>query len=176
MGHKVFRSTPETFPVKFIPGDIFDQTFLASGPVVTERIPNEPSVDISTLTSLTPLRGKLSAIHASSFFHLFNEEQQAELARKLGSLLSPEPGSIIFGAHSGRPEKGLRTEHIRANAAALATFCHNPESFTELWEEVFGKDKVEINTFLREVTRPDVQHITDAGRRVYGLIWSVRRL
>ena len=178
VGHKVFKSTPETFPVKFIAGDVFDQSFLASGhSAVTETSADEPAVDITTVTSLTPLRGKISGIHASSFFHLFNEQQQAELAQRLASLLSPEPGSVIFGAHSGMPEKGLRIELLRANSdRQSAIFCHNAETWIELWEGVFGPGKVEVNATLKEVTRPDVKHITDAGRKLYFLFWSVKRL
>ena len=170
-------STPETFPVKFIPGDIFDQSFLASGPVVTGTASSESRVDVTTLTSLTPLRGRLSAIHASSFFHLFNEEQQAELAHKLGSLLSPEPGSIIFGSHSARPEKGLRTEVVNQSTKEHITmFSHSPESWVELWEGVFGKDKVEVEATLTEISRPDMRHITEMGIKIYFLVWSVKRL
>ena len=172
MGHKVFRSTPESFPVKFIPGDAFDDAFLAPGPIVTKALNDEPPVDVAALTSLTPLRGRLSAIHASSFFHLFSESQQRELAHRLASLLSPEPGSLIFGVHVARPEKGLRVEFVRGNAAGARMFCHCPESWTALWEGVFGRGKVEVRTLLPEVPRPDAP----PGVKTYMMVWSVKRL
>ena len=71
VGHKLFKSTPETFPVKFIAGDIFDEAFLETAPVTT-RTPASPPPALPSLNALTPLHGRLSAIHASSFFHLFN--------------------------------------------------------------------------------------------------------
>ncbi|EKM60738.1 uncharacterized protein PHACADRAFT_84487, partial [Phanerochaete carnosa HHB-10118-sp] len=119
IGHKVFKSTPESFPVKFIASDAFDDTFLTySGIIATLKSLDTPAagseqpVDLSALTSLTPLRGRVSVIYASSFFHLFDGERQSELASRLASLLVPAPGSFIFGSHIGRPEKGLRVMNI----------------------------------------------------------------
>lgn len=133
-------------------------------------------MDLASLTSLTPLRGRLSAIHASSFFHLFSEDQQAQLARLLASLLSPEPGSMILGAHVGRPEKGLRMEFLRPNAAAAARmFCHSPESFVEMWDEVFGAGRVKTAARLLEVERKDEKQV-DSNVKFYIMGWSVKRL
>ena len=133
-------------------------------------------MNLATLSTLTSLRGRLSAIHAASFFHLFNEEQQSQLAYLLASLLSPEPGSIIFGMHSGRPEKGLRVEAVRPNTEAVHMFCHCPESFIALWEEVFGPGKVEVKAYLEDVERRDFREIASPGTRFYSLFWSVKRL
>ena len=157
--------------MKFIPGDIFDDSFLAPGPIVAEGPGNNPPVDVTALTSLNPLRGKMSAIHASSFFHLFTEEQQVEIARKLGSLLSPEPGSIMIGAQGGTPQKGIHMRYLRENSNQFPMFCHSPESWKELWEEILGKGKVEVKALLKEYHRPDY---TD--KEVYYLVWSVKRL
>ncbi|EKM48276.1 uncharacterized protein PHACADRAFT_266453 [Phanerochaete carnosa HHB-10118-sp] len=180
VGHKVFKSTPESFPVKFVAGDVFDDAFLArSGPVATPEAADalvagsEPSIDLSALTSLTPLRGKLSAIYASSLFHLFDEERQSELARRLASLLSPTPGSFIFGAHIGNPEKGLILDYLTANApAGTRMFCHSPESWKALWEGIFGEGKVETNAVLTTAQRPD----TPVGVKTDFMAWSVKRL
>ncbi|EKM48875.1 uncharacterized protein PHACADRAFT_266025 [Phanerochaete carnosa HHB-10118-sp] len=174
IGHKVFKSTPESFPVKFIAGDAFDDSFLAyGGPIATPAAGSEQPTDLSALTSLTPLRGKLSVIYASSLFHLFGEEQQSELAHRLGSLLSPTSGSFIFGAHLGKPEKGLFLENIRPNIPeGVRMFCHSPESWKALWEEVLGEGKVETKAVLREVQRPDMPE----GVMAQFMIWSVKRL
>ena len=177
IGHKVFKSTPETFPVKFLPGDVFDQSFFTSGSIVTEGLGNDPPLNVAALSSLTPLRGKLSSIHASSFFHLFNEDQQTELAHKLGSLLSPEPGSMIFGSQGSRPQRGLFTETMNPKTKEQITmFCHSAESWVELWEGVFGKSKVHVDATLVEIEHPASKHISDAGRKLYFLVWSVKRL
>ncbi|GJE94374.1 hypothetical protein PsYK624_105430 [Phanerochaete sordida] len=172
IGHRVFKSTPETFPVKFVSGNIFDDDFLAPADA---PIPagDAPPVDLRALTSLSPLRGRLSAIYASSFFHLFSETQQATLAARLGALLAPTPGSFIFGSHIGRPEKGLRTELARPNvASSVRMLCHSPESWRELWEGVFGKDRVEVKAVLREVQRRDMPE----GVTAFIMAWSVKRL
>ncbi|THG92561.1 hypothetical protein EW026_g8377, partial [Hermanssonia centrifuga] len=174
VGHKLFKSTPETFPVPFIPGDAFNSVFLAPAPVSTS-LPDGPVPPLSSLTSLTPLIGRLSVIHASSFFHLFNEELQLQLAKRLGSLLSPEPGSFIFGSHAGLPEGGLRSLNLRGSARVVEMFCHSPESWKELWEkEVFGEGKVKVEAFLTEVQRQDLPDMIIDKR--YIMVWSATRL
>ncbi|EPQ55307.1 hypothetical protein GLOTRDRAFT_116242 [Gloeophyllum trabeum ATCC 11539] len=170
LGHELFRSTPEPFPVPFIPGDVFDPAFLQPAPVVYSP-PSTPVPDLSSLTSLTPLIGHISAIHASAFFHLFNEQKQFELAQKTASLLSPEPGSMIFGSHVGLPHKGLRTRRGRPAGAPL--FTHSPESWRELWDgHVFDEGKVRVKAELKQVERPDLP----PGDVHYLLVWSVTRL
>lgn len=173
IGHKAFKSTPETFNVKFIPGDVFDTSFLPQGGVHDEAA-DGGLLDISALTSLAPLRGQLSAIYTYSFFHLFSEEQQTQLAYNLGSLLSSEPGSMIFGAQTGMPEKGVRTEK-RPSSEVVTLFCHSPESWTEMWNAVFGEGTVEVQAYLEET---QVQRGFQAamGRKYWYLIWSVTRV
>jgi len=93
--------------------------------------PEASAPALSSLTTLTPLHGHVSVIHTSSFFHLFSEEKQLELARKLAGLLSPLPGSMIFGLHSRQAEKGLRTESSELRTGDYM-FCHSDESWKEL--------------------------------------------
>ncbi|KAI0344097.1 hypothetical protein BDW22DRAFT_1128383 [Trametopsis cervina] len=175
IGHTLFRSTPESFPTKFVPGDVFDPTFLEPRHIVTS-VPDGPQPDLESLTTLTPLVGRVSVIHTSAFFHLFNEERQEELARLVGSLLSPEPGSIICGAHAGQPQKGLRSEAWQAGQKSedIRLFCHSPESWKELWEKIFGVGKVEVSAMLKEIERRDLEKGEDV--KVYFLVWSVKRL
>ena len=171
MGHKLFMTTPETFPVPFIQADAFNPACLAPSPIPT-TVPTEPLPPLSELKSLTPLIGRLSAIHTSAFFHLFDEAKQLELARRVGALLSPEPGSIIFGAHGGLPQKGIRD---RKNSHGIYMFCHSPESWKELWEtQVFQPGQVKVDALLIEHPRNDIL----AGQIVssYHLVWTVTRL
>lgn len=163
------------FPIPFIPGDAFDPGFLETiGPFYSP--PSEPRPDLSTLTSLNPLRGHVSAIHASSFFHLFSEEKQLQLAKALAGLLSPEPGSVLLGAHGGRPVKGLRVEMYRPNSHGITMFCHCPESWKELWDgQVFKKGTVKVEAGLVEIERKDLTHISEETK-FYLLWWSVTRL
>ncbi|OBZ78824.1 hypothetical protein A0H81_00363 [Grifola frondosa] len=174
LGHKLFLSTKETFPVPFIAGDAFNPAHLEAVPPFYSP-PETPVPTLSTLTSLNPLRGHVSAIHISAVFHLFDEEQQLQLARNLAGLLSPEPGSIIFGLQSSRPEKGFRVEAGVPNSHGKPMFCHNPESWTEMWDgQVFAKGTVKVDAILKEMERNDLQPVN--GGRFWVMIWCVTRL
>ncbi|EIW65003.1 uncharacterized protein TRAVEDRAFT_42402 [Trametes versicolor FP-101664 SS1] len=179
LGHGFFKSTPTTFPVPFIAGDVFDTAHLASVPPLRAP-PDGPIPELSTLTSLNPLRGHVSAIHASAFFHLFSEEKQLQLARKLAGLLSPVRGSMILGWHVGRPEKGFRYEVLPPHRQGNPMFCHSAESWKEMWEgQVFGKDVVKVEAELREeAERRDWKDMPGVapGAKFYALVWSVTRL
>ena len=170
LGHELFKSTPESFPVPFIAGDVFDPTNLQKVAPASLSQQNElPTINLAALTSLNPLHGRVSAVHASSFFHLFNFEQQSELAKALAGLLSPQPGSLIFGSHIALPVKGIQPIH---NGRHMC--CHSPESWAELWEEVaYGKGEVKVNAILKSVERKlDASQSDDLCM----LIWSVTRL
>ena len=128
------------------------------------------------MNTLTELLGHISVIHASSLFHLFNEEKQFELAKRLAALLDRRSGSIIFGSHVGMPVKGQR------NGLFPKMFCHSPESWTKMWEDVFERGQAKVTTALVEINA--AAEMLGFGRRVpvedgakfYGLAWSVELL
>jgi hypothetical protein len=125
--------------------------------------------DLKILTSLTPLQGHISVIHASLLFHLFDEEKQLTLAKQLATLLSPEPGSIIFGVHGGLNTKGMKLSY-----SGRQMFCHSPESWIELWDGVVfrkGSVKVEAMIVERESPRDDYP-----APKFLLLVWAVTRL
>lgn len=144
-GFKLFKDDPTTNRITFIAGDIFNESFVRTTEPPTAVLSGSfitypPLKSLKPITSLNPLLGKFSAIHASAFFHLFNEEQQLIVGRKLAALLSPEPGSVIFGSHAAEKEKGWI--HRNSGGTDLKIFCHSFDSFKELWEkDVFGGDK-----------------------------------
>ncbi|GBE89376.1 Methyltransferase ausD [Sparassis crispa] len=173
LGHQLFTSTAETFPVPFLPGDAFNADFLKPVPPFYAP-PETPRPDLRSLTTLTPLLGHVSAIHASSFFHLFDEEQQLQLARSVAGLLSPEPGSVIFGAQGGCAEKGPRVEVPGVKPIRSHMFRHSPESWTELWDgTVFEKGKVKVEASLYQM---DSALLKREGSTLTGMVWSVTRL
>ncbi|KAI0034152.1 hypothetical protein K488DRAFT_46101 [Vararia minispora EC-137] len=177
LGHELFRTTPETFPVPFVGGDAFNPEHLAVVPPFTPaNQPTTPPPDLKSLTSLNPLRGHVSAIHASSFFHLFREDSQLHLARALAGLLSPEPGSMIFGSHASLPEKGLRV--IRKDGDdKRSMFCHSPESWTELWDGViFEKGEVKVEATLKLLQRPNILLGEDAAQTAHIMSYCITRL
>ena len=178
-GHQLFKSTPETFPVTFIPGDVFDPAFISQrGPFLSVADVKETvTPPLNTLSSLIPLQGKISAIHMSAFFHLFPEDRQLQLAKIASSLLSPEKGSVIFGQHVARPAKGLGDERSQ-----FKRFCHSPESWMQMWvEDVFGRkdkdgnDRVKVETELISAVAENVADSSEDEKFWY-LKWSVTRL
>ncbi|EMD41446.1 hypothetical protein CERSUDRAFT_90010 [Gelatoporia subvermispora B] len=168
VGHALFRSTPETFPVPFLPGNAFDQDFLKRVAPSYEP-PSTPAPDLHSLTSLTPLLGHVSAIHASAFIHLFNETQQYQIAESLAGLLSPEPGSFIFGWHVASQERGVLPDSALRRGGTM--FCHSPESWAELWDgQIFKKGTVRVDAVLVQNPKPATSHTTSHMQ------WSVTRL
>jgi hypothetical protein len=172
LGHELFKSSPETFPAGFVRADAFSSTFIEPREPFYASLSAPRPTDLRVLTSLTPLQGHISAIHASSFFHLFDEEKQLALARQLATLLSSEPGSVIFGSHGGQAAKGADQSRIYAGGHQM--FCHSPETWTDLWDgTVFKKGTVKVDVKL-------VDHFFRSagslGTSMSLLVWSVVRL
>ncbi|KAJ7022609.1 hypothetical protein C8F04DRAFT_1213538 [Mycena alexandri] len=166
LGHKLFRSTSESFPVTFLAGDAFDANFLALQSPASEA-PDSTTPDLGSLKSLNDLHGRLSAIHSASLFHLFSEPDQLQLARKLAGLLAPHPGSIIFGCHGAQPTKG----HV-LGSRGRHMFCHSPESWREMWDaEVFASGSVEVRAVLKNAGK-----ILNPTTDFHMMFWSVKRL
>ena len=131
--------------------------------------PETPCPEFHSLTSFCLLRGRVSVIYVARFFHLFTEGKQVEIACKLASLLSPEPGSTIFGTHIGLPER-LPTNDFDSST----TFYHSPQSWRELWEDkVFVGHSVKVDA---TVSRVPEQFRKTSGSDEHLLTWSVVRL
>ncbi|KAK7454524.1 hypothetical protein VKT23_011278 [Stygiomarasmius scandens] len=160
LGHELFRSTPETFPVAFVPGNILDPRFLAEETNYRRSLP-----PLSTLRSLTPLQGHVSAIHASSIFHLFSGPEQVVLAKKLSALLSPSTGSVIFGIQQGDVVAGEIVNPRRERV-----YLHSLESWKSLWKALFPEGGVQVEANWLESIE------TGTRARVLVMAWSVTRL
>ncbi|KAG1823536.1 uncharacterized protein BJ212DRAFT_688031 [Suillus subaureus] len=170
LGHELFKSTPETFPAHFVGGDAFNPEILAVAPPASMQTVGVPAPNLSNLTSLNPLRGCVSAIHATAFFHLFKEDKQLHMARALAGLLSAQPGSIILGVHTGAQEKGVVNQVYRG--VEVDMFAHSAESWTAMWDgEVFEKGTVKVDAQFREISEG-----VGGGERYPLLYWSVTRL
>ena len=186
LGHKLFKTTPETYPIAFVPGDVFDPNHLEVTPPIasapsqassgTGDPPSVSAPDLRSLTSLNPLHGRVDAIRAAALFHLFGEEKQLHLARALAGLLSPEPESMIFGGHIGVAEKkGFEPSVTHGDHDRM--WCHSPESWTELWDGlVFEKGMVKVQTELIYVERKILEPDAPQNSMFTSLVWSVTRL
>jgi hypothetical protein len=167
-GHELFHSSSDTFPAGFVAGDIFNSEVIQPSEPFYDNPTSPRPENIRSLQSLTPLQGHVSALHASSLFHLFNEENQTNLAKRLASLLSPESGSIIFGLHGGLPKKGVY------EIPNHPMFCHGPDSWKDLWDgQVFQKGTVRVEAELKPVEVPGPKIVTE---KTYLMVWSVTRL
>ena len=137
-------------------------------------VPSSPP-PVASVNTLTELRGHISVIHASSLFHLFNEEKEFELGKRLAPLFDPCPGSIIFGSQRGMPVKGQRYGDFQK------MFCHFPESWLQMWEEkIFEKGQVKVNIIFREmnITAKKLERAApvEEGAKNYSPTWSIDRL
>jgi len=164
LNHVLFRSSKETWPAHFIPGDAFDPDLLSVVPIA--RGPTrEPLPDLSVLTSLNPLHGHCSVINASALFHFFDEEKQLHLARALAGLLSPQPGSIICGIQAAKEEKGVSTQII----CGTQLFAQSAKSWEEVWDGmIFEKGEAQVRVEKKEIAFME--------NKVELLFWSVTRL
>jgi len=175
LGHEMFRSTPESFPVPFIQGDILDPSFLQAVHPFTKDSPcTTPAPALNAVTSLNSLRGHVSAVFSGAFYHLFSETDQERIARAFACLLSHEPGSMLFGVHGGRSEKGF----FQPTGSEYKMFCHSPESWKLLWEDIFGKGVVEVKAQLRrEIGGDDFFDMYPGNKHPYYVMeWSVTRI
>lgn len=104
---------------------------------------------------------------------MFDEDKQLDLAHRLAGLLSPEPGSIIFGLHYIRKEKGSRKEVLTPGDNKL--FWHSPESWRQLWDGlVFKEGTVEVEVEYKEDV--PMQDVVLGTEPIYLMHWSVVRL
>ncbi|KZP22750.1 hypothetical protein FIBSPDRAFT_738470 [Athelia psychrophila] len=168
LGHELYMDL-DSFLVPFIEGNVFDVSLIDPTPPTYSRASTPPPA-LSSLTSLNPLRGHVSAIHASSLFHLFDEAHQLKLAQALAALLSTETGSVIFGSHNGLHEDGFKSGSRRERM-----FCHSPQSWEALWNGgIFKKGQVKVEAKIVDNMRKD----PSAGDKpviVLLLVWSVTR-
>lgn len=117
VGYDIFRDR-ETLQVPFYPGDFFDA--------------NNAGLQDHTF----------DYIHAGSFFHLWNYQEQAESMVKAVRLLKPKPGSMIFGRQSGATEPYV--EKVSTSRSG-DMYRHNVASFKELVAEVAQKSKTSLH-------------------------------
>lgn len=144
IGYEMFRDK-DTLKTKFIAADIFDAD-----------------------SSLKELGGTVDIIGASSFFHLFNWDEQKTIALRVAKLLKPEKGSLVLGRQVGNEKAG---EYPRRQGEGNR-YRHNNESWRKLWNEI--GDEIGVQFEVDGMSRPISLPFHDTGDSL--LEYSVRRL
>ncbi|KAI8625931.1 hypothetical protein F5Y19DRAFT_235820 [Xylariaceae sp. FL1651] len=113
---------------------------------------------------LDALDGKISFIHATSFFHLFTWDDQVHAAVRMLRFLDPEQKDVmIFGRQVGTM---LPRNHGKAGSDKV--FLHNAHSWQMLWDEIGER----TGTKWRVTMEPTEKIETGAG----GVESSLRKM
>ncbi|KIK51444.1 hypothetical protein GYMLUDRAFT_50535 [Collybiopsis luxurians FD-317 M1] len=167
-GYTLYRDGPNSnspTPIKFFADDIFQLS-----------LRSETLEEKAGSSGLKGLRGKIDILYAGALFHLFDEEKQLDLARRLVALLNINDNSansetIIFGRHRGSPTASKGYQQMEFGK----TFCHSPASWKEMWETVlvdeFGKqilERLKIEAVVEDLS-PDWETKFNQG----WLFWSI---
>lgn len=80
---------------------------------------------------LNAMQGKVTIVHANSFFHLFSWTQQLYIGRRLVDFLKPgTQNALVYGRHVGT----AKPQHPSLDLNG--PYLHNEQSFQKLWDEV----------------------------------------
>lgn len=94
-GHDLYRDH-DTTPIRFIAADIF------TAPTSFERpAPSASETALNQVIGLGDLQGTLTHVSTMLVFHLFDEQSQYELAKRIVAMLKREPGAVVFGRQGG---------------------------------------------------------------------------
>ncbi|KAL5119572.1 hypothetical protein ACEQ8H_002418 [Pleosporales sp. CAS-2024a] len=105
-----------TLRIKFIQADVFDAE-----------------------SGLREYDGKIDIVHAASFFHLFDWDDQVKAIKRVIGLLQARPGSVVFGRQGGMAKAGVFT-HVQDGKTI---FWHNPESWAKIWKQAGDETSTE---------------------------------
>lgn len=114
LGYALFRDR-DTLDVQFAIGDMVD--------------PGD--------VKLASLEGKVTMVHADSFFHLFDWTKQLFIGLRIVKFLkSGTVNALIFGRQAGVPG-GAEAEGIeQSSATGSSCYIHSKTSFQRLWNEI----------------------------------------
>ena len=82
---------------------------------------------------LKELNGNIDIIHAGSFFHLFDWNQQVQVAKRMVEILRPRAGSLVLGRQVGNMTAG---EFLHRTNEKGTMYRHNEQSLERMWKEV----------------------------------------
>lgn len=118
--------------------------------------------------------GKISIVHAGSFFHLFDWDNQVAAAKRVVQLLKAEPKVMIFGRQGATVEAGS-FGHISKEHTA---YWHNPESWAKMWgqigDETGSKWVVESSLGEEDLSKRMNTNLVPVGSRF--MTFTIRRV
>jgi SAM-dependent methyltransferase len=125
-------------------------------------------------SGLKELDGKLNIVHAASFFHLWDWDEQVKAAKRIVEMLKAESGVMIFGRQGGMPKPG-NLPHAQKDQNS---YWHNVESWMKLWKQVGDETETEwkVDAYLGEedLTKRMNAKIVPAGTRF--MTFTIRRV
>nr|A0A348HAY0.1 RecName: Full=O-methyltransferase phiE; AltName: Full=Phomoidride biosynthesis cluster protein E [fungal sp. ATCC 74256]BBG28502.1 putative methyltransferase [fungal sp. ATCC 74256] len=124
IGYELFRDS-ETLKSTLLAADVFDEN-------------SEVLKDVE---------GKIDVVHAGSFFHLFDWDQQVTAAKRVVRLLRPQPGSILVGKQAGDVNAGQKSRPGKLGSR----YRHNAESWKKLWQQVAAETGTQWEVSVREL-------------------------
>lgn len=104
LGYELFGDA-STFEAQFTSGSIFEEDFMSKW------------------------HGKIDMIYLGSFLHLFTNEQQVVIVKKLEKLLVKKPGALVFGRNLGADKGG----EFRMESLGWDLYRHSDETMRDLW-------------------------------------------
>ncbi|KAF2234676.1 hypothetical protein EV356DRAFT_501601 [Viridothelium virens] len=89
----------------------------------------------SRFVPMESLYGQMSVVVVNSFFHLYNYDEQKELAKRVVRFLRPQSGSLILGRQVGSSQPG-HFDSISDKNSGAKRYAHNIKSLRDFWNEV----------------------------------------
>ncbi|KAF2483967.1 hypothetical protein BDY17DRAFT_118669 [Neohortaea acidophila] len=108
LGYELFRDR-DTLKTEFIAANVFEAE-----------------------SGLDRLDGRVDVVGASSFFHLFNWDEQVHIGKRVVRLLRPRKGSLLLGRQVGNEKAG----DVPRRAGTGSRFRHDGQSWQRLWDQI----------------------------------------
>lgn len=159
-GYELFRDR-QRFRATFVVGDLLNSDHDGGGEDTgrggdanSHRYSSRSGSIGSSSRSLKTLDGKMSIIHAMSFFHLFGWEAQVKAAARMVRFLRPDdPDVVIFGRHVGTSQPADREG---GRGVSGSRYLHNAETWQQLWDEVGERTGTRWRTEVEFLDNADI--------------------
>ena len=102
-------------------------------------------------TELDKLRGKCDLIQLSQVLHHFDWDNSFEATKRVVSLATPEPGTIIAGTQMGSRNPGSYAMPSRTSAGTGKNYRHNADSMKRFWDQVGAETDSEWKVECQEI-------------------------